>query len=43
MTVAELRERMPNDEFVAWSIYHGRRSQQEELATKQAQAKARRR
>lgn len=37
MTVAEMRERMSNDELVRWSIYHARRRQDEELATKKAQ------
>lgn len=39
MTVAELRERMGNDEFVQWSVYYGRRAQRDEIA----RAKARQR
>lgn len=31
MTVADLRERMGNDEFVHWSIYYQRIAQREEL------------
>lgn len=31
MTVGELRERMPNDEFVTWYAYFGRKAQREEL------------
>lgn len=36
MTVAELRE-MSSTEFLGWSVYHGRRAQRQELATKMAQ------
>lgn len=39
--MADVRDRMPNDEFVAWSVYHGRRAQQDELAMKRAKAKGR--
>lgn len=35
MTVAELRERMGNEEFVYWQVYHARRAQEIELAKKQ--------
>jgi hypothetical protein len=31
MTVAELRERMSNDEYMRWSVYYARRGQQAEL------------
>jgi hypothetical protein len=31
MTVARLRAEMTQAEFVYWSIYHGRRSQEREL------------
>jgi hypothetical protein len=31
MTVADLRERMSNEEFVSWSIYYQRIAQREEL------------
>lgn len=34
MTVGELRDRMSQDEFVRWSVYHGRRAQREELESK---------
>lgn len=27
---------MGNDEFVAWSVYYGRKAQRQELATKMA-------
>lgn len=36
MTVADLRGRMSNAEFVAWSVYHGRRAQEREMADKRA-------
>lgn len=32
MTVGELRERMPLEEWVAWGVYFGRKAQQRELA-----------
>jgi hypothetical protein len=32
MTVAEMEERMSNAEFVRWSIFYGRRAQQQQLA-----------
>jgi hypothetical protein len=31
MTVAELRDRMGQEEFMRWSIYYGRIAQQREL------------
>lgn len=34
MTVADLRTRMPADEFVRWSIYYGRLAQREQLAAR---------
>lgn len=34
MLVDELRERMPNDEYVRWHAYHARRAQARELAAK---------
>lgn len=34
MTVAELHERMPLHEWVAWGVYFGRRAQQRELAAR---------
>jgi hypothetical protein len=36
MTVHNLRRTMSNEEFVAWSIFHGRKAQRQELATKMA-------
>lgn len=36
MTVTEMRERMPQSEFVGWQIYYGRKWQREELALQQA-------
>lgn len=39
MTVEEMRERMSNREFVAWSVYFGRKAQREELAMKSAQGR----
>ncbi|MDN5751376.1 MAG: hypothetical protein L0H64_23230 [Pseudonocardia sp.] len=39
MTVGEMQDRMGNDEFVAWGVYHGRRAQRQELAEKSARAK----
>lgn len=38
MTVAELRERMPNREFVAWGTYFGRQAQRHELEAARARA-----
>lgn len=32
MTVAELRTRMSNEEFVGWTVFYGRRAQEIELA-----------
>lgn len=32
---------MGQDEFVAWSVYHGRRAQQRELAAKSSKTKTR--
>lgn len=34
MTVDELRARMTNDEFMRWSVYFGRKTQRQELASK---------
>lgn len=34
MTVAEMRSRMSNQEFVYWSRFYSRRRQEEELASK---------
>jgi hypothetical protein len=31
-TVAELREALSNQEFVAWQVYFGRKAQQQQLA-----------
>jgi len=31
MTVAQLRAEMPNQEFVEWATYYGRKAQREEL------------
>jgi hypothetical protein len=36
--VADLRERMTNQEFVQWKTYFGRRAQREELEMKRAKA-----
>lgn len=32
MTVAELRSRMGNDEYLEWQVYLGRKAQRKELA-----------
>lgn len=32
MTVAEMFTRMSNQEFIAWTIYYGRRKQETQLA-----------
>ena len=34
MTVAELRERMDQGEYLRWAAYHAYRGQREELAAK---------
>lgn len=34
MTVAQLRERMSNDEFMRWGVYYSRKAQKQELAMK---------
>lgn len=34
MTVAELRERMSQREFIEWSVYYAKRAQAQELASK---------
>lgn len=31
-TVARLREEMPAEEYIGWSVYYGRKAQREELA-----------
>ena len=31
MTVAELRDRLTNYEFIRWAVYHGRRVQEQEI------------
>lgn len=36
MTVAEMRERMSNQEFVEWTMYHARKAQREELEAKKS-------
>lgn len=36
MTVAQLCDEMTNAEFVAWSVYLGRKAQRDELAAKTA-------
>lgn len=36
MTVAEMNERLSNQEFVEWAMYHARKAQKEELAAKVA-------
>ncbi len=36
MTVHNLRRTMSNEEFVSWAIFHGRKAQRQELATKMA-------
>jgi hypothetical protein len=36
MTVREMQERMSNQEYVEWCMYHGRKAQREELASKVA-------
>lgn len=41
MTVARLREEMPQDEFVRWNVYHGRRRQEQELQEQRAKARRR--
>jgi hypothetical protein len=33
MTVHELEQTMPNAEFVRWVVYHGRRAQEQEIAS----------
>jgi len=32
MTVARLRLEMPAGEYIAWSVYYGRKAQREEIA-----------
>lgn len=34
MTLAELRERMGNDEFVGWGVYYARQAQRQDLESK---------
>lgn len=43
MTVARLRAEMPNDEFVRWTVWYGRRAQVQELAAAKANVKKARR
>lgn len=35
MTVADMRARMSEDEFVRWTVFHGRKAQRRQLAAKQ--------
>lgn len=37
--MAEMRESMPNEEYVAWGAYHGRRAQRAELEAQAAKGK----
>jgi len=37
MTVRQLRTEMPNDEFVRWQVYYGRKAQRQELEAKRAE------
>ncbi len=39
MTVAEMRERMSNDEMMRWGIFYARRQQREELERMKAKGK----
>lgn len=41
MTVTDLRDRMPQQEFVEWKTFYARRSQREELERKKAKHKGR--
>lgn len=34
MTVQDMRDQMSNAEYVAWSVYHGRRAQRQEMEAK---------
>lgn len=34
MTVARMRVEMPNEEYIRWQVYFGRRRQERELAAK---------
>ena len=34
MTVARLRAEMPAEEFMRWQVWHGRKQQAEELASR---------
>lgn len=36
MTVADLRERLSNDEYMRWTIYYARKAQRQELAAARA-------
>lgn len=39
MTVADLRERMGNQEYVGWSVYYARKAQREQLETLKAKGR----
>lgn len=39
MTVDTLRQTMSEDEFMRWSVFHGRKAQKQELAMMQAKAR----
>jgi hypothetical protein len=39
MTVARLRAEMPNEEYVRWVVYYGRKAQREQLEAQKARAK----
>ena len=39
MTVAELRQRMSNEEFMQWSVFLGRRAQREQIERAKARSR----
>lgn len=41
MTVADMEARMPNSEFVGWSMYFARQAQRREVEQKLAEARQR--
>lgn len=41
MTVGEMQERMSNAEFVAWTAFHARKGQRQELEQKMARHRRR--
>lgn len=38
MTVARMRREMPNDEYVGWAVYYGRKAQRQQMEVERARS-----